>query len=94
MPRTILSTSRIVPTLALYYEPKGLEYFRSIGQVDRTFRLEDVSLRDGKERLRWQIHDLWSERNQVRKELRREIPRAKIAAAFNSKILSSICNGS
>jgi glycosyltransferase involved in cell wall biosynthesis/polysaccharide pyruvyl transferase WcaK-like protein len=84
MHATILSTSLHVPTLALYYEPKGYDFFQLIGQEKWTFPLEKIEEPGGPDLLLDHICTLWRERDHVRSDLDRKIPKAKKLAASNA----------
>ncbi len=84
MHATIFSTSHHVPTLALHYEPKGRDFFQLIGQERWTFPLEEIWSPDGPDRLFNRIRALWQERDQVRADLGRTVPKAKKLATSNA----------
>lgn len=87
MHSTIFSTANLVPSLALYYEPKGLEYFKLIEQRKRAFCFDDMLSANGEKKIWKNIELLWLERNQVHKELKRIIPRIKNQAMSNINYL-------
>ncbi|GJL63363.1 MAG: hypothetical protein NPIRA04_20170 [Nitrospirales bacterium] len=89
MHSTILSTSLHVPTLALYYESKGCDFFKLIGQEQWTFPLEKINEPGGPNLLLDRICTLWQEREHVRLDLDHTIPKAKGLAASNADHLRS-----
>ena len=89
MHATILSTSQHVPTLALHYEPKGRDFFQLIEQERWTFPLEAIWEPGGPDRLFDRIRALWQERDQVRANLGRTVPKAKKLATSNADHLAA-----
>jgi len=87
MHSTIFSTANLVPSFALYYELKGLKYFKLIEQQKRSFCCNDMLLTNGEKKLWKNIELLWLERNQAHKELKRIIPRIKNQAVSNINYL-------
>lgn len=90
MHSTILSTSQEVPTLAVYYEAKGLNYLRVIGQERWGMSLEEIVLPEGPARLFQKVKELWTEREAVRSQLERRMPVVKEQAASMARILTAV----
>ena len=73
MHSTILSTAMHVPTCALYYEPKGLSYFESIGAGSWAYPLGRLLEEGGAVELEGLVKSLWQQRTVVRRQLAKEI---------------------
>ena len=93
MHATVFATSQYVPTLALYYEPKGREFFELIRQERWVFPLEALWSADGSDRLQAQVLALWDHRDIIRTELSRQIPPMKRRAAYNTTHLRRFLAG-
>ncbi len=92
MHATLLATCRMVPTLALYYEPKGLDFFRRIEQQTWAFPVDEIWRQNGPDRLYGRIRALWFEKARVRADLQRTIPPLMRLAATNIDHLSTFLN--
>ncbi len=89
MHATIFATSHYVPTIALYYEPKGKEYFHLIGQEELALPLEEIWDNNGTEKVFNHIRMMWSGKDRIRKDLIQKIPEVYRRANLNEKHLSS-----
>ncbi len=90
MHSTILATSAYVPTLALYYEPKGRDFFKMIGQDEWAMPVELVRSGAGLDSLFERIGDLLKDRHTIRKALKRRIPELQSKAASNADYLVAL----
>jgi polysaccharide pyruvyl transferase WcaK-like protein len=90
MHSTLFSTSQYVPTLALYYELKGLEYFAQIGMQRWALPLDSLHEPGGRERLAASIEQLWVERQEIRRQLEDCIPRWAARAHSNLRHLEAV----
>lgn len=82
MHSTILSTIANVPTLTLYYVPKGLKYFRMIGQEQNAFPIEAIA--DGNlEPLQEKINMLFANSEQIKTELKQGVQEVQQLAQQN-----------
>ncbi len=77
MHSTILATSQGVPTLAVPYEPKGVEYMNRLGQGAQVFPLADAVLEGNEAELFGRVESLWKDRGRVRREICRSIPKMR-----------------
>jgi polysaccharide pyruvyl transferase WcaK-like protein len=77
MHATLLSTSHLVPTMGLYYEPKGKAFLDRIGQARWAFPLEKLNDEDGAGELLRAVTCLWHSRGAVRMELKHQIPKIR-----------------
>ncbi len=81
MHSTILATSQGLPTLTVPYEPKGIEYMKRLGMPEWTISLSVATGEGGAEALARRIGELWADRDGVRSEICRRIPKMRERAS-------------
>lgn len=93
MHSTILSTATGVPTLALYYEPKGLSYLQSLGLEEWAFPLSRFSQPASRRQLTEKVLDLWDNRDEIRDQLSRSVlDRQDLATRTFERLLAANCD--
>lgn len=89
MHATILATSQCVPTLALYYEGKGLDYLEQLGLGRHAHPICELAADDGVDRTFNTIRKLWDARDEVRDTLETRLPRLRARAAYAGELLTA-----
>jgi polysaccharide pyruvyl transferase WcaK-like protein len=85
MHSTILATSQGVPTLALPYEPKGREYMHRLGLGRCAVPLAELGESGGVSQIFDRVRAFWAERDGIRTELAREVPKLRRWAEANGE---------
>jgi polysaccharide pyruvyl transferase WcaK-like protein len=82
MHSTILATIANVPSITLYYVPKGLKYFRMIGQEHRSYPIESI-LQGDLSGIQDNLNDILANPEQARQELANGVGKVQQLAAQN-----------
>lgn len=89
MHSTILAVSMNVPSINIYYVPKGLNFFRMIGQEQRAIDIDSLLETKGIERLIEIINDTWEKREEIKGQLAPKIKKIRERAIFAIELMKS-----
>ena len=89
MHSTILSTIMNVPSINIYYVPKGLNFFKSIGQEKKAISVEELIGDEGLEKMKEIINNIWKNRELIKGELKKHMPIIKNKALENGHVFAS-----
>ena len=90
MHATILATSQYVPTLALHYESKGLDFFSLVGMERWALSVDSLWEPGGPDRFEALIRELWAHRVEIRRELESRMPPCVARANSNAQHLEAV----
>lgn len=88
MHSTILATGMNIPSINIYYVPKGLNFFEFINQKARAIAVEDLIEDRGLEKIKKIINDTWNRRELIKIDLEKYMAIAKDKAKNNGKMLA------